>query len=76
MHSRKTRCPDCASGAFRGNGNCAKCDGTGINTNVSSIQPECPYCKGSGICGECQGTGLIGSDPEDTPFILTLFGPK
>ena len=55
------RCPDCAGGLFHGNGKCGKCDGTGINTQLDSDQPKCPYCKGTGVCSTCGGDGSLGS---------------
>jgi hypothetical protein len=46
---------------FHGNGKCGKCDGTGINTQLDSDQPKCPYCKGTGVCSTCGGDGSLGS---------------
>ena len=71
---RRERCPDCAGGFFSGNGKCGRCDGTGINTQLDSAQPKCPYCAGSGVCATCGGTGTCGGDEGGGSTIQTLFG--
>lgn len=68
---RRGRCPECADGVLVGNGRCGHCDGTGINTQIDSAQPRCPYCTGTGVCSACEGTGLAGSDGSND--IQTLF---
>ena len=55
--SHRSRCPDCAGGVFEETGKCGKCDGTGINTQLNSAQPKCPYCRGTGVCATCNGKG-------------------
>jgi hypothetical protein len=67
-----SHCPDCAGGALRADGRCGKCDGTGINTQLNSIQPKCPYCHGTGICATCNGTGSTGGGPDDGIITLDL----
>jgi hypothetical protein len=57
---------------FTGNGKCGKCDGTGINTQLDSALPKCPYCAGSGVCATCGGTGDWGDDGGGST-IQTLF---
>jgi len=44
------RCPYC-----HGSGECARCDGTGINTALNAEAPECPDCGGTGECQQCAG---------------------
>jgi hypothetical protein len=74
MSMQRGRCPDCAEGFFTGNGKCAQCNGTGINTQLDSAQRECPYYNGSGVCATCGGTGLAGrGGPDDPDRIQTLF---
>ncbi len=58
MPSHRSRCPDCNGGFLQGDGKCAQCNGTGINTQLNSAQPKCPYCKGTGICASCGGSGI------------------
>jgi hypothetical protein len=53
------RCPDCAGGFFVGNGKCKQCEGTGVNTQLDSERPKCPYCKGTGVCATCEGAGTV-----------------
>jgi len=67
------RCPDCAGGVFQGDGKCGKCNGTGVNTQLDSDQPKCPYCAGKGVCATCGGTGNW-ADEGGGPTIQTLFG--
>jgi hypothetical protein len=59
MSGRRSRCPDCAEGIFEGNGKCGKCNGTGVNTQLDSAQPKCPYCHGTGVCATCGGKGYL-----------------
>ena len=73
MNTRRGKCPDCAGGFLTGNGKCGQCNGTGVNTQVSSAQPKCPYCHGTGICATCGGDGYP-ADRDDE--IQTLFGDK
>ncbi|HYW42246.1 MAG TPA: hypothetical protein VE959_05280 [Bryobacteraceae bacterium] len=63
LPSGRGRCPDCAGGFAQGDGNCGKCNGTGINTQLDSDVPKCPYCRGTGVCQSCGGSGLYGGDP-------------
>jgi hypothetical protein len=70
--SGRGRCPDCAGGIFEGNGKCGKCDGTGINTQLDSDQPKCPYCAGTGTCSTCGGSGF-NSMYDRGPEIQKLF---
>jgi hypothetical protein len=72
--SRRSRCTDCAEGFFEGNGRCSKCNGTGVNTQLDSDQPKCPFCKGTGVCATCNGTGYYPSsfDDPDSGDIITL----
>jgi len=72
MNMRRGRCPDCAEGFLEGNGRCGHCNGTGINTQLDSAQPACPYCKGTGVCATCGGSGLAGRGPDDPGGIQTL----
>lgn len=68
MPSRLRKCQDCDSGFLKGNGKCAQCHGTGVNTQLDSIQPKCPYCHGTGMCATCDGSGIEGDkDNPDTP---------
>jgi hypothetical protein len=69
MMSRRQRCQDCARGFFEGNGKCGKCNGTGVNTQLNSAQPQCPYCKGTGVCGSCGGTGFYDPDADSGDII-------
>jgi hypothetical protein len=64
------RCPDCDGGWFEGNGKCAQCHGTGINTQLDSDQPKCPFCDGTGLCRSCGGTGIPGGDPDKPLSII------
>jgi DnaJ-class molecular chaperone len=66
----RDRCPDCDGGFLEGNGKCAQCHGTGINTQLDSAQPKCPYCAGAGTCATCFASGDQGDDSND---IQTLF---
>ena len=71
----RPRCPACAGDLFSlgDAGKCAQCNGTGINTQLNSAEPKCPYCKGTGVCATCHGTGV----PDgwgDGGRIQTLFG--
>ena len=70
--SGRPRCPDCAEGLFEGNGKCARCDGTGINTQLDSDQPKCPYCHGTGVCAACNGTGFADGGYDDSIITLDL----
>jgi hypothetical protein len=72
MQQRPHRCPDCAEGAFVGNGRCSRSNGTGINVNVASAVPECPACAGSGVCATCGGAGVY-PPPQDEQSIQKLF---
>lgn len=72
MQERSRRCPDCAGGAFVGNGKCSRCDGTGINVNVASSAPGCPSCRGTGVCATCGGEGVY-PPPQDVKVIQKLF---
>ena len=45
-------CVDC-----EGNGKCSECSGTGVNTHLNELEPNCRKCKGTGLCPECRGTG-------------------
>ena len=45
-------CVDC-----NGNGKCAGCDGTGVNTHLNEAEPKCRECSGTGICPTCHGAG-------------------
>jgi len=54
---RNSRCPECADGLFEKNGKCGHCNGTGVNTQLNSAEPDCPYCRG-GVCAACGGTGV------------------
>src|ERR1700686_3144010 len=38
LGGRRRRCPDCAGGFFEGDGKCAQCNGTGVNTQLASDQ--------------------------------------
>jgi hypothetical protein len=71
--TRRQRCLDCAGGWIVGDGKCAQCNGTGVNTQLDSAQPKCPYCKGTGLCGTCGGSGTIGDDMTGGDQILSLF---
>ena len=73
MTGRRGRCPGCAGGFFEGDGKCGKCNGTGINTQLDSAQPQCPFCAGTGVCASCGGSGLNGGG-YDGSEIQTLFG--
>lgn len=57
--SRAVRCPQCAGGFLKANGKCGKCNGTGINTQISSDEPKCPACGGTGVCSNCGGSGRV-----------------
>ena len=70
--SEGRRCPDCAEGIFEGNGRCGKCNGTGINTQINSAQPKCPYCHGTGVCATCGGTGRGPLNSDDSIIKLGL----
>ena len=39
-----------------GNGRCAQCDGSGINSRRNEDQPKCCNCSGTGVCPACNGT--------------------
>jgi hypothetical protein len=67
--SYRQGCPDCAEHFMGGNGQCGKCNGTGINTQLDSAQSKCPYCRGSGLCATCNGTGFLAPNGDD---IITL----
>jgi hypothetical protein len=67
------RCPDCAGGFFAGDGKCGQCNGTGINTQLDSDQPKCPFCRGSGVCQACGGSGLQQQFGGDSSTIQKLF---
>ena len=41
----------------KGSGKCARCFGTGQNTQLNSPEPKCPECRGSGVCTVCRGSG-------------------
>jgi DnaJ-class molecular chaperone len=45
------------SGLPTGDGKCAQCHGTGINTQPNSAQAKCPSCNGTGVCQTCGGRG-------------------
>ena len=66
--ARRIRCMDCAGGLFHGDGKCGKCNGTGINTQLDSSLPKCPYCDGTGVCRTCNGTGVINDWPLGPPI--------
>ncbi len=72
MPGGRARCPDCNSGFLQGDGKCSQCNGTGVNTQLDSGQPKCPYCKGTGVCASCGGTGIL--DGGGGSGIQTLFG--
>ncbi|HJZ99387.1 MAG TPA: hypothetical protein VKE70_22905 [Candidatus Solibacter sp.] len=67
--SGRGRCQDCAGGFLTGDGKCGQCNGTGVNTQLDSAQPKCPYCKGTGVCATCGGSGhydpLLDSGPDE-----------
>ena len=67
----RPRCPDCDEGLFERNGKCGKCHGTGINTQLNSAQPECPFCAGTGICSTCGGSGLLGDGIDTIQRLFT-----
>ena len=71
MNMRRGRCPDCDSGFLEGDGKCAQCHGTGINTQLDSAQPKCPYCAGTGVCRSCGGTGLYTDDPDTSQSLFS-----
>jgi hypothetical protein len=48
----RNACVDCS-----GNGRCAECSGTGINTHLNQDEPKCPKCSGTGVCATCNGSG-------------------
>jgi DnaJ-class molecular chaperone len=73
MYQRSGRCPDCAEGAFVGNGRCSQCNGTGINTRLDSDEPKCPACDGTGVCGTCRGAGVYPPPQEEETRIRKLF---
>jgi len=68
----RSRCPDCAGGLFEASGKCGKCNGTGINTQLNSAQPKCPYCHGTGVCATCNGSGYSDSGFNDEIIKLNL----
>jgi hypothetical protein len=72
----RSRCPDCAAGLLEGDGRCGKCNGTGINTQLDSAQPKCPYCHGTGVCATCGGSGRMGPvlDLDDSDIIKLDLG--
>lgn len=67
------KCPSCDGGFLVGDGRCARCHGTGINPQIDSAQPECPFCRGSGTCADCGG---LGYQREGGDKIQTLFGDQ
>jgi hypothetical protein len=71
MYARQ-RCTDCVGGIFDGPGKCSKCDGTGVNTQLNSAEPKCPYCHGTGVCGTCNGSGFVGGADDQGGDIITL----
>jgi hypothetical protein len=70
MYSRN-KCTACAGGFLIGDGKCGQCNGTGINTQLDSAQPKCPYCKGTGVCAACGGAGMQTDDSGLTSLHLT-----
>jgi DnaJ-class molecular chaperone len=69
---RRWKCTDCAGGVLNGDGKCGKCNGTGINTQLDSAQPKCPYCNGTGVCATCGGEGYVWDDEADNGELTTL----
>ena len=68
MNMRRGRCPDCNEGLLQGDGKCGQCNGTGVNTQLDSDQPQCPYCRGTGVCATCGGSGLPDGNPIQSLF--------
>jgi DnaJ-class molecular chaperone len=64
--------PIANSGFMAGDGLCSKCHGTGINTQLDSAQPKCPFCEGTGVCSTCGGSGNQ-SEPVIDSGIQRLF---
>jgi len=64
MTSSRNTCTSCF-----GDGRCAQCDGSGINTHLNENDPKCRNCSGTGVCPACNGTGAWMAHP---PEIIDL----
>ncbi len=40
-----------------GEGTCAACSGSGINSRLKEDPQQCRNCSGTGVCTACNGTG-------------------
>jgi DnaJ-class molecular chaperone len=57
----------CQSCDYPGDGNCAKCHGTGVVQDVleafadalGGVDQNCERCGGSGKCQSCEGKGFV-----------------
>jgi hypothetical protein len=53
MMRGENACPSC-----QGDGNCAACYGSAVNTHLNEVEPKCRECHGTGTCQSCYGTGI------------------
>lgn len=65
MAVQSERCPECHTSnnnPAKGDGNCIRCSGTGVDTGVAVLagsEVDCEGCGGTGVCPACNGEGEV-----------------